>query len=131
MFKAKTDIDVKVVAPLTGKRSRAAGMAMPTCRSCSPRRRRRGSSLRPAGVRRFDVMCNDFIPVGRTTDPAELTGGHDVVAAFRWIVRNGRGTQPRRGDGRLRAGRSRHPARLQQQERPQDRLAGDSRLFNQ
>jgi hypothetical protein len=69
-------------------------MAMPTCRSCSPRRRRRGSSLKPAGVRRFDVMCNDFIPVGRTTDPAELTGGHDVVAAFRRIGETGAALNP-------------------------------------
>jgi tungstate transport system substrate-binding protein len=31
----------------------------------------------------FDVIYNDFMLVGPTTDPAGLNGGHDVVALRR------------------------------------------------
>jgi tungstate transport system substrate-binding protein len=38
------------------------------------------------GVRRFDVMYNDFIVVGPLADPAHIAGGRDVVEAFRKIA---------------------------------------------
>jgi tungstate transport system substrate-binding protein len=38
------------------------------------------------GVHRYDVMYNDFVVVGPSTDPAHLAGGKDVVAAFRSIA---------------------------------------------
>jgi tungstate transport system substrate-binding protein len=38
------------------------------------------------GVRRFDVMYNDFIVVGPLADPAHIAGGKDVVEAFRKIA---------------------------------------------
>ncbi len=38
------------------------------------------------GVRRFDVMYNDFVLVGPKSDPAEVRGGEDVVASMRKIA---------------------------------------------
>jgi tungstate transport system substrate-binding protein len=37
------------------------------------------------GVRRFEVMYNDFIIVGPKSDPAKVAGTQDVVAAFQKI----------------------------------------------
>jgi tungstate transport system substrate-binding protein len=37
------------------------------------------------GVRRFEVMYNDFILVGPRSDPAKVGGGKDIVAALRRI----------------------------------------------
>jgi tungstate transport system substrate-binding protein len=38
------------------------------------------------GVRRFDVMYNDFILVGPAHDPARIAGSKDIVAAFKRIA---------------------------------------------
>jgi tungstate transport system substrate-binding protein len=38
------------------------------------------------GVRRFDVMYNDFVVIGPRTDPAHIAGGKDVIEAFRRIA---------------------------------------------
>jgi tungstate transport system substrate-binding protein len=38
------------------------------------------------GVRRFDVMYNDFVIVGPTSDPAHIAGNKDVVDALRKIA---------------------------------------------
>ena len=38
------------------------------------------------GVRRFDVMYNDFVVVGPKQDPARIAGGKDVLEAFRKIA---------------------------------------------
>jgi tungstate transport system substrate-binding protein len=37
------------------------------------------------GVRRFEVMYNDFVLVGPTADPAKVAGGKDIVFAFKKI----------------------------------------------
>jgi tungstate transport system substrate-binding protein len=39
------------------------------------------------GVRRFDVMYNDFVIIGPKADPAHVAGSKDVTAAFRDIAR--------------------------------------------
>jgi tungstate transport system substrate-binding protein len=39
------------------------------------------------GVRRFDVMYNDFVIIGPKADPAHIAGSKDVTAAFRDIAR--------------------------------------------
>jgi tungstate transport system substrate-binding protein len=41
------------------------------------------------GVRRFDVMYNDFVLIGPKSDPAKVAGGKDVVAAFRKVKEAG------------------------------------------
>ncbi|RXT36551.1 substrate-binding domain-containing protein [Bradyrhizobium betae] len=38
------------------------------------------------GVKRFDVMYNDFVIVGPGSDPAKIAGGKDVAAALRKIA---------------------------------------------
>jgi tungstate transport system substrate-binding protein len=37
------------------------------------------------GVKRFDVMYNDFVLIGPKSDPAKVAGTKDIVAAFRKI----------------------------------------------
>src|SRR4029434_8366110 len=37
------------------------------------------------GVKRRPVMCNDFVLIGPSSDPAKIRGGRDVVAALRKI----------------------------------------------
>src|SRR6476660_3273751 len=85
MFKAKTGIDVKVVAQGTGQ-------ALDTAR--------RGDAdvvfvhAKPAeekflsegfGVKRYPVMYNDFVLVGPKSDPAGIKGTKDIVAALKTI----------------------------------------------
>jgi tungstate transport system substrate-binding protein len=89
MFKAKTGIDVKVVAQGTGQ-------ALDTAR--------RGDAdvvfvhAKPAeekflsegfGVKRYPVMYNDFILVGPKGDPAGIKGSKDIVAALGAIKAKG------------------------------------------
>jgi tungstate transport system substrate-binding protein len=89
MFKAKTGIDVKVVAQGTGQ-------ALDTAR--------RGDAdvvfvhAKPAeekflaegfGVKRYPVMYNDFILVGPKGDPAGVKGSKDIVAALGAIKAKG------------------------------------------
>lgn len=38
------------------------------------------------GVRRFEVMYNDFVLVGPKSDPAKVAGGKDIVAAYQKIA---------------------------------------------
>jgi tungstate transport system substrate-binding protein len=38
------------------------------------------------GVKRFDVMYNDFVLVGPRSDPARVAGGKDAVSAFKKIL---------------------------------------------
>jgi tungstate transport system substrate-binding protein len=89
MFKAKTGIEVKVVAQGTGQ-------ALDTAR--------RGDAdvvfvhAKPAeekflsegfGVKRFPVMYNDFILIGPKADPAGIKGSKDIVAALGAIKAKG------------------------------------------
>ena len=85
LFKAKTGITVKVIAQGTGQ-------ALDTAR--------RGDAdvvfvhARPAeekfvaegfGVKRFDVMYNDFVLIGPKSDPAGVKGTKDILAALKSI----------------------------------------------
>lgn len=89
LFKAKTGIDVKVVALGTGQ-------ALDTAR--------RGDAdvvfvhARPAeekflaqgyGVKRYPVMYNDFVLIGPRNDPAGIKGEKDVTAALKTIMAKG------------------------------------------
>ncbi|MGY2901476.1 tungstate transport system substrate-binding protein [Bradyrhizobium sp. URHC0002] len=88
-FKAKTGIDVKVVAQGTGQ-------ALDTAR--------RGDAdvvfvhAKPAeekflsegfGVKRYPVMYNDFVLIGPKGDPAGIKGSKDIVAALGAIKAKG------------------------------------------
>src|SRR5919106_697982 len=89
LFKQKTGIDVKVV-------SQGTGQALDTGR--------RGDSdvvfvhakgleqkfvAEGFGVKRFPVMCNDFILIGPKSDPAGITGSKDIAAALKAIKSKG------------------------------------------
>jgi tungstate transport system substrate-binding protein len=89
LFKAKTGIDVKVVAQGTGQ-------ALDTGR--------RGDAdvvfvhAKPAeekfladgfGVKRYPVMYNDFVLIGPKADPAGIKGSKDIVAALGAIKAEG------------------------------------------
>ncbi len=41
------------------------------------------------GVRRFDVMYNDFVLVGPKSDPAKIAGSKDIVDAYKKIAAGG------------------------------------------
>jgi tungstate transport system substrate-binding protein len=85
IFKAKTGIEVRVVA-------QGSGQALDTAR--------RGDAdvvfvhAKPAeekflaegfGAKRFPVMYNDFVLIGPASDPAGIKGTKDIVAALRRI----------------------------------------------
>ena len=89
MFKARTGIEVKVVAQGTGQ-------ALDTAR--------RGDAdvvfvhAKPAeekflaegfGVKRYPVMYNDFVLIGPKADPAGIKGSKDIVAALGAIKAKG------------------------------------------
>ena len=85
-FTAKTGIRVKVVAVGTGQaldigRRGDADVVLVHDRPAEDR-----FMAEHEGVRRFDVMYNDFVIVGPRDDPARIGGGADVVAAFRKIA---------------------------------------------
>jgi tungstate transport system substrate-binding protein len=49
------------------------------------------------GVRRQEVMYNDFILIGSKADPAKVAGGHDIVAALK-AIQSARAPFVSRGD---------------------------------
>jgi tungstate transport system substrate-binding protein len=86
MFTARTGIKVKVVAVGTGQaldigRRGDADVVFVHDRPAEDKFMAEGQ-----GVRRFDVMYNDFVVIGPKTDAAHIGGGKDVVEAFRKIA---------------------------------------------
>src|SRR5215831_9813278 len=85
-FTAHTGITVKVVAVGTGQaldigRRGDADVVFVHDRPAEDKFMAQGF-----GVRRYDVMYNDFVIIGPTADPAHIAGGRDVIAAFRSIA---------------------------------------------
>jgi len=85
LFKAKTGIDVKVVAQGTGQaldtaRRGDADVVFVHARSAEEKFLAEGW-----GVKRYPVMYNDFVLIGPTSDPAGIKGTHDIVAALRTL----------------------------------------------
>lgn len=86
-FKAKTGIDVKVVAQGTGQaldtaRRGDADVVLVHARSAEEKFLAEGY-----GVKRYPVMYNDFILIGPRSDPAAVIGSKDVLAALSSIKR--------------------------------------------
>jgi len=82
LFKAKTGIDVKVIAQGTGQaldtaRRGDADVVFVHARSAEEQFLAEGF-----GVKRYPVMYNDFILVGPKNDPAGVKGSKDILAAF-------------------------------------------------
>jgi tungstate transport system substrate-binding protein len=85
LFKAKTGIDVRVVALGTGQaldvgRRGDADVLFVHARSEEEKFIAEGS-----GVRRYPVMYNDFVLIGPKTDPAGIKGTKDIVAALKTL----------------------------------------------
>ena len=82
LFKAKTGIDVKVVAQGTGQaldtgRRGDADVVFVHAKAAEEKFLAEGF-----GVKRYPVMYNDFVLVGPRNDPAGIKGSHDIVAAL-------------------------------------------------
>jgi len=85
IFQKKTGIQVRVVALGTGQaldlaRRGDADVVFVHARSAEEKFLAEGH-----GVRRFDVMYNDFVLIGPKSDPARISGGRDIVGALKKI----------------------------------------------
>jgi tungstate transport system substrate-binding protein len=89
VFKMKTGIDVKVVAQGTGQAldTGRRGDADVVFVHAKPQEEKFVSE--GFGVRRFDVMYNDFILIGPKSDPAKVKANRDILAGLRAISDNG------------------------------------------
>ena len=89
MFKAKTGIDVKVVAQGTGQaidtgRRGDADVLFVHAKAAEEKFLSEGF-----GVKRYPVMYNDFVLVGPKNDPAGIKDSKDIVAAFKTLKDKG------------------------------------------
>src|SRR5215470_7248678 len=89
MFKAKTGIDVKVVAQGTGQALDTARRGDADVVFVHAKAQEEKFVAEGFGVKRFDVMYNDFVVIGPKADPAGIKGGNDVLAAFKAIYNKG------------------------------------------
>lgn len=85
LFKAKTGIEVKVVAQGTGQaldtaRRGDADVVFVHAKSAEEKFLSEGF-----GVKRYPVMYNDFVLIGPKSDPVGLKGTKDIVAALKAI----------------------------------------------
>src|ERR1051325_3528123 len=85
LFKAKTGIDVKIVAQGTGQaldtgRRGDADVVFVHAKSAEETFLAEGNSLK-----RYPVMYNDFVMVGPKSDTAGVRGSKDIVAALKAI----------------------------------------------
>src|SRR5262245_66023798 len=85
IFKAKTGIDVKVVAQGTGQALDTARRGDADVVFVHAKAQEEKFVADGFGVKRFDVMYNDFVVIGPKADPAGIKGGKDVLAAFKDI----------------------------------------------
>ena len=97
IFEKKTGIQVRVVAVGTGQaldigRRGDADVVLVHARPLEEKFMVEGQ-----GVRRYDVMYNDFVLIGPKADPAYVAGSKDVVAAFR-IIKDAKAPFVSRGD---------------------------------
>ena len=85
LFKAKTGIDVKVIAQGTGQaldtaRRGDADVVLVHAKSQEDKFVAEGH-----GVKRFDLMYNDFVLIGPKSDPAHVGGGRDILPAMKTL----------------------------------------------
>ncbi len=97
LFKARTGIDVKVVAQGTGQaldtaRRGDADVVLVHAKAAEEKFVAEGF-----GVKRLPVMYNDFILIGTARDPAGVRGMQDIVAALK-AIRDKRAPFVSRGD---------------------------------
>jgi tungstate transport system substrate-binding protein len=85
LFKAKTGIDVKVIAQGTGQALDTARRGDADVVFVHARSQEEKFMSEGFGVKRFDVMYNDFVLIGPANDPAGVKGSKDVSAALKTI----------------------------------------------
>ncbi|WP_425993520.1 extracellular solute-binding protein [Afipia sp. DC4300-2b1] len=84
LFKAKTGIDVKVIAQGTGQALDTARRGDADVVFVHAKAQEEKFVSEGQGVKRFDVMYNDFVLIGPKTDPAGVKG-RDIVVALKTI----------------------------------------------
>jgi tungstate transport system substrate-binding protein len=86
IFKAQIGIDVKVVAQGTGQALDTARRGDADVVFVHARPEEEKFVAEGFGVKRFDVMYNDFVLIGPNSDAANVNGGRDIVAALKAIA---------------------------------------------
>ena len=89
LFKAKTGIDVKVVAQGTGQALDTARRGDADVVFVHAKSAEEAFLAQGFGVRRYPVMYNDFVLIGPKSDAAGISGGKDIVAALKGIKEKG------------------------------------------
>src|SRR6267142_906979 len=84
IFKAKTNIDVKVIAQGTGQALDTARRGDADVVFVHAKSQEEKFLAEGFGVKRFDVMYNDFVLIGPNGDPAGIKGG-DIETALKTI----------------------------------------------
>jgi tungstate transport system substrate-binding protein len=85
VIKAKTGITVKVVALGTGQALDLARRGDADVVFVHAKAQEEQFVAEGFGVKRFDVMYNDFVLIGPRSDPAHIAGSKDILAALRRI----------------------------------------------
>ncbi len=85
LFKAKTGIDVKVISQGTGQAIDTGRRGDADVVFVHAKAQEEKFVADGFGVKRFDVMYNDFVLIGPKADPAGVNGGKDVVLALKTI----------------------------------------------
>src|SRR5947209_13295649 len=85
LFKAKTGIDVKVVAQGTGQALDTGRRSDADVLFVHAKAQEEKFVADGFGVKRYPVMYNDFVLIGPNSDPAGIMGMGDVVAALQAI----------------------------------------------
>ena len=85
LFTQRTGIQVRVVAQGTGQALDTARRGDADVVFVHARELEEAFVAQGFGVRRFDVMYNDFLLIGPSTDPAGVRGTRDIVAALQRI----------------------------------------------
>jgi len=85
LFKAKTGIDVKVVAQGTGQALDTARRGDADVVFVHAKEQEEKFLAEGYGVKRYPVMYNDFVLVGPKGDPAGIAGTKDIVTALETI----------------------------------------------
>ncbi len=89
IFKAKTGIDVKVIALGTGQALDTARRGDADVVFVHAKSQEEKFVAEGFGVKRFDVMYNDFVLIGPKNDPADVRGSKNVIAALKAIQGKG------------------------------------------
>jgi tungstate transport system substrate-binding protein len=85
LFKARTGIEVKVIAQGTGQALDTARRGDADVVFVHAKSQEQKFVADGFGVKRFDVMYNDFVLIGPQSDPAGVKGTRDIVAGLKAI----------------------------------------------